>query len=373
MNLLNYTLEGLQAQMEALGLPAWRAVQIFRAAHQQYVRSWDEIHTLPQALRARLAEEIPIIWPEIETRYQSSDGTVRYLLRLADGAQVEAVFLPEEIFDGDGKLVRQRATFCISTQVGCPVNCQFCLTATLGLKRNLEAGDIAAEALTLLREHGLKPGSGEADRVNLVYMGMGEPFLNYDHVMDSVRILTRKEGAHFSPRRITISTSGIIDKIEHFGREPVRPHLAISLNATTDEQRTRLMPLNRGQGGLQRLFEAARDFPLGAREQLTFEYVLLEGENDSLEDAARIVQLTRGLRAKVNLIAWNMGPELGFRTPSPERIHAFQQRLIAGGVPAFIRRPRGRDIYAACGQLKKAVVEEARMPAGAAPLVQIGG
>lgn len=373
MNLLNFTLEDLQAQMEALGLPSWRAVQIFRAAHQQYVRSWDEIHTLPQALRTRLAKEIPILWPEIETRYQSSDGTVRYLLRLADGAQVEAVFLPEEIFDGEGTRVRQRATFCISTQVGCPVNCKFCLTATLGLKRNLEAGEIAAQALTLLREHGLKPGSGEADRVNIVYMGMGEPFLNYDHVMDSVRILTRREGAHFSPRRITISTSGIIDKIERFGRETVRPHLAISLNGTTDEQRTHLMPLNHGQGGLQRLFEAARSFPLGSREQLTFEYVLLDGENDSLEDAARIVQLTRGLRAKVNLIAWNMGPELGFRTPSPERVYAFQQRLIEGGVPAFIRRPRGRDIYAACGQLKKAVVEQARMPADAAPLVQIGG
>jgi len=349
--------EEMGEQVQALGLARYRGQQIFQALHQAHAGGWEEITALPTAQRRRMAEAMPIEWPAIAQRFSSTDGTVRYLLRLADGAEVESVYLPDETFDGAGESVRKRTTFCLSTQVGCAVNCQFCLTATLGLKRNLTAGEIVAQVLTLLREHGLRPGRG-LDRVNLVLMGMGEPFLNYDNVLRAISVLTRKEGAGIAARRITVSTSGIVDKIKRWGSEPFprgRPRLAISLNASSDEQRQRLMPLHRGQGGMAALLAAVREFPYGSREYLTFEYVLLAGVNDSDEDADRVLALLAGARGKVNLIAWNMGPELPFKTPSDEKVLAFQRRLIAGGMPTYIRRPRGRDIYAACGQLKREV------------------
>lgn len=348
----------LSERLAPLGVEPYRGLQAFRALHQSFAPSWSAVHQLPRAVRERLATELPLVWPEIAQRFVSADGTIRYLLRLADGEQVEAVYLPEEVFDDGAATERRRTTFCISTQAGCPVNCAFCLTATLGLRRSLLAGEIVAQVLTLMREHGLAARAGRPGaRLNLVYMGMGEPFLNYDAVVQSIRILSLPEGAAIPPRRITVSTSGIVDKIARFGADfapGARPRLAISLNASTDDQRQRLMPIHGAQGGLQALLAAARAYPLRPRERLTFEYVLLDGVNDSLDDADRVIRLLDGMAAKVNLIGWNAGPELGFRTPSAARITAFQRRLIAAGLPAWIRRPRGRDIYAACGQLKRA-------------------
>jgi len=358
-NPLGLSFEELTSRVRELGLPAFRAQQVFRAIHRERAATWDAIQVLSPQVRQTLTTAFDLRWPEVAERVQAADGTVRYLLRLADGEMIESVFIPVEDFEGGGETVRNRYTFCISTQVGCPVNCQFCLTALLGLKRNLEAAEIVGQVLTLLREHGLQAGVSGGDRVNVVYMGMGEPFLNYENVMRSVTVLTTPKGAALSPRRITISTSGVVDKIRRYAGEPIRPNLAISLNATTDESRTALMPLNRGQGGLAALFQAARDYPLGGREYLTFEYVLLAGVNDSPEDAQRILELTRGIACKVNLIAWNMGPNLPFASPSEEQVQAFQQVLIRGGLGAWVRRPRGREIYAACGQLKKTVTEGA--------------
>lgn len=348
--------EELCARARELGLAGYRGIQFFRALHQEHATGWDAIRQLPAASRERLAEGLRWYWPEVARRYKSQDGTVRYLMALEDGSEVEAVYLPDEEFDGAGKMVRRRTTFCVSSQVGCAVNCQFCMTATLGLRRSLTAAEIVAQVLTLLREHELRPGRG-LDRVNLVFMGMGEPFLNYENVVRAIRILTRPEGAGLAPRRITVSTSGIVEKIRRWGRETFpqgRPRLAISLNASSDEQRQVLMPLHCGQGGMAGLLGAMRELRLGPREYLTVEYVLLAGVNDSPADAGRVLELLRGMQVKINLIAWNMGTALPFRTPEAETVLAFQRRLIAGGIATYIRKPRGRDIDAACGQLAAA-------------------
>jgi 23S rRNA (adenine2503-C2)-methyltransferase len=347
--------EEWSARLEGWAMPRYRGEQVFRALHQGRLEAWSELRQLPPAARGQLAEAFPLTLPRIARRIESTDGAIRYLLSLADGEQIEAVYLPDEVFDAAGGVVRRRTTFCISSQAGCAVNCQFCMTATLGLRRSLTAGEIVGQVLRLLGEHGLRPGRG-LDRVNLVFMGMGEPFLNYDQVVRAIRVLTRAEGAGIAPRRITVSTAGIVDKIRRWGQEAfprARPNLAISLNASSDAQRQRLMPLNRGQGGLDALLAAVRELPLGPREYVTFEYVLLAGENDQPADAERVLELLRGLRAKVNLIAWNAGGGLPFAAPAPEAVLALQRRLIAGGIATYIRRPRGRDIYAACGQLAK--------------------
>jgi len=243
----------------------------------------------------------------------------------------------------------ERATICVSSQVGCAVDCQFCLTALLGVKRNLTAGEIVGQVCAVLNDQKVSPPQ---ERVNLVFMGMGEPFLNYDNFMQAVRLLV--EGVGIPETRMTVSTAGITPRIYDLGAEAVRPKLAISLNASNDAMRSRLMPINR-KWNLERLISAARDFPLRNREKLTFEYVLLDEVNDSAEQARELVELIRGVRAKVNLIALNPGPGIEFQTPSSERVAQFQRILIAAGVPAFVRRPRGRDIYAACGQLKRTV------------------
>jgi 23S rRNA (adenine2503-C2)-methyltransferase len=242
--------------------------------------------------------------------------------------------------------------------VGCAVDCQFCLTAQLGVKRNLSAGEIVGQVCALLRDQRVSPPQ---DRINIVFMGMGEPFLNYENFMKAVRLLV--EGVGIPESRMTVSTAGIVPRIRDFGPEPVRPKLAISLNAPNDELRSRLMPINK-KWNLKALMDAARSFPLRTRERLTFEYVLLDQVNDSVENAREVVELVRGIRAKVNLIALNPGPGIAFATPDQQRVLGFQQVLVGAGIPAYIRRPRGRDIYAACGQLKRtaeliAVIETA--------------
>jgi 23S rRNA (adenine2503-C2)-methyltransferase len=355
--LLGFDRKDLAALVDELNEPAYRAQQIFEALYRQRVDSLDQISTLPASLRSELsARDVTIGAPRIESKFQSVDGTVRYLIACSDGQTVETVWMPEgdggETGDGtdagnEPSRRWDRATICVSSQMGCAVDCQFCLTALLGVKRNLSAGEIVGQVCAVLRDQKVSPPE---DRINLVFMGMGEPLLNFDDCMKAVRLLV--EGVGIPESRMTLSTAGIVPRIYDFGAEAVRPKLAISLNASNDELRTQLMPINK-KWNLAVLLEAARAFPLRARERMTFEYVLLADVNDSPQNAREVVELVRGVRAKVNLIALNPGPGIAFGTPATERVLAFQKILVGAGLPAFIRRPRGRDIYAACGQLKR--------------------
>ena len=369
--LLGLTFQELSDIVAGSSEPAYRSRQLFQALYAERVENVDEMTTLPLAFRQTLgAQGISVGVPKIENKFTSIDGTVRYLMSFPDGQSVETVWMPEgdggEAGDGseaadeteemeeDRGRDWRRATICVSSQVGCAVDCQFCLTALLGLKRNLSAGEIVGQVCAVLNDisRGGKKVTPPDDRINLVFMGMGEPLLNYDNFMNAVRLLV--EGCGIPESRMTVSTAGVVPRIHDLGLEPVRPKLAISLNASNDETRARIMPIDR-KWNLAALMDAAREFPLRKREQLTFEYVLLGGVNDSAENAGEVLALVRGIRAKVNLIAWNPGPGVAFVMPQPERVAAFQNILIAGGVPAFIRKPRGRDIYAACGQLKRTV------------------
>jgi 23S rRNA (adenine2503-C2)-methyltransferase len=350
----------------------YRARQLFCALYGERCRDLSRITTFPARLRQRLDDEFQATLPRIEKQFLSSDGTTRYLLRLGDDKEIETVFMPE----------RDRDTICISTQAGCAVDCKFCLTGVLGFQRNLQPGEIIGQVLLLMEQNKLQTAARreeaaaagrkasasveERRRLNLVFMGMGEPLLNYANVMEAVRLLSHPEGMALSLAHMTLSTSGIVPGIQKFGEEAIRPRLAISLNATTDELRDRIMPINR-KWPIAELLQACREFPLRPRERLTFEYVLLDGVNDTLEDAARLGKLLRKLPAKINLIGLNPGAELPFRTPPDERILRFQQTVIQSGVAAFIRKPRGRDIFAACGQLKLEGAETAvggRPPGG---------
>ncbi|MGO9316534.1 MAG: 23S rRNA (adenine(2503)-C(2))-methyltransferase RlmN [Terracidiphilus sp.] len=357
--------EALTARMMAVGEPAWRGRQLAEAMYRQRVTELDAISTLPKALRQRLvAEGWQVGRPAIAQVFQSADGTERYLIECGggDGLTVETVWMPEgddgETGDGtdpsDESVKRhQQATICVSSQVGCAVNCRFCLTAKLGLQRNLTAAEIAGQVVAVFSRHGVEVGR---DRVNLVFMGMGEPFLNYDNFMGAVRLLVREVG--LSPQRMTVSTSGIVPGIERFALEPpeIRPKLAISLNAPNDQIRSEIMPINR-KWPIRAVMEAVRRVKLRPRERITFEYVLLGGVTDRPKDAAEVARLIRrtGLPVKVNLIAWNPGPGIDYATPHPEALEAFRKTLIDAGIPAYVRKPRGRDIYAACGQLKRTV------------------
>jgi 23S rRNA (adenine2503-C2)-methyltransferase len=280
--------------------------------------------------------------PEIAQRYESVDGTRRYLLRLEDARTVETVLMPEG----------ERDTICISSQVGCAVDCKFCMTALLGLERNLTAGEIVGQVLVVARDNGLLE---DRARLNIVMMGQGEPLLNLNNVLKATRLLTDAEGVGISPRRITLSTAGVIAQIEEMGRAPVRPKLAISLNASTEESRRQIMPIT-GKYHLKDLLAACKAYPLRPWEKLTFEYVLLKGVNDSDADARRVLKLLANLNAKVNLIALNPGPGIPFETPDPERVLSFQT-IVRRALPCFIRKPRGLDIFAACGQLKRNAIE----------------
>jgi 23S rRNA (adenine2503-C2)-methyltransferase len=363
MALFGLSLSELTSLVEESGQPSYRGRQMFEALYRQRLASADQISTLPQEFRLSLTQRgLSLGVPTIEKKFLSTDGTVRYLITFADGQSVETVWMPEgdDGEAGDGSEAGNeadrtagrtwdRATICVSSQVGCAVDCQFCLTALLGVKRNLTAGEIVGQVCAVLNDQSVSPPQ---DRVNIVFMGMGEPFLNYENFMRAVCLLA--EGVGIPESRMTVSTAGIVPRIYDLGAEAVRPKLAISLNAPNDELRSRLMPINR-KWNLEKLVAAARDFPLRNREKLTFEYVLLDGVNDSAQNARELGELIRGVRAKVNLIALNPGPGIAFQTPAHDRVAQFQKILVAAGVPAFIRRPRGRDIYAACGQLKRTV------------------
>ncbi|HVS89625.1 MAG TPA: 23S rRNA (adenine(2503)-C(2))-methyltransferase RlmN [Candidatus Acidoferrum sp.] len=344
MELLGKSKEELREFCVALGEPAYRGGQIYHALYAERKFAIARMTNLPAALRERLAKEARITLPEVKQRFTSADGSVRYLFTLTAGeektntrpASVEAVFMPSG----------SRQTICISTQAGCAVDCQFCLTAQLGLIRNLTVGEIIAQVLLPLEEQ-----KGQlATQTNVVLMGQGEPLLNFDAVMAALRILLDVEGVGLSPKHVTLSTSGIVPGIERLAQEKVRPKLAISLNASNDEQRSMLMPINR-KYPLGALLEACKKYPLRPWEHLTFEYVLLGGVNDTPEDARRVVKVLAPLKSvKVNLIPWNPG-ELPYQEPGKERIEEFRRILNDKGVPAFVRYSRGRDVMAACGQL----------------------
>jgi 23S rRNA (adenine2503-C2)-methyltransferase len=383
--------EELRGVVEGLGLPKYRAVQLGDALYKQRVRELEEITTLPVEVRDRLAAEgYGVGLPEFVQAAKSVDGTERYLVRLADGETVETVWMPGgdggergdgseaageeegEVGDAVDAVEKQipfgndkqkdgykRATICISSQVGCAVNCQFCLTAKLGIRRNLTAGEIAGQVAAVLNRQRVRIGSGKGvetpSRINLAFMGMGEPFLNYDAFMQSVHVL---RGMGIPESRMTVSTSGIEPSIRRFAEEPVRPKLALSLNASNDAVRREIMPITK-KWDIAALLAAVGSIPLGKREYVTFEYVLLGGVNDQPEHAREVLALLKGMKAKVNLIVWNPGPGIDYHQPKPEDLAVFHRMLIDGGIPTFTRRPRGRDIFAACGQLKRTLDSDA--------------
>ncbi len=339
VQLLGKSVDELRQLMVSLSEPAYRGAQIYHALYAERRFDIAAMSNLPAGLRARLQNEVRIRLPHILRRYQSADRSVRYLLGLENGSgvrtSIETVFMPDT----------NRQTICISTQAGCPVNCHFCLTAQLGLIRNLTAGEIVGQVLVALDDNRAKL----LPQTNVVLMGQGEPLLNYEPVMAALRLLLDPDGVGLSPKHVTLSTSGIVPGIYRFAREEVRPKLAVSLNASCDEQRNAIMPINR-KYPLAVLMDACRRYPLRKWERLTFEYVLLGGFNDSPEDARRVVRLMANVGAKVNLIPWNPG-ELPYRVPTPESTEEFRRILSEKGLPTFVRYSRGQDIMAACGQL----------------------
>jgi 23S rRNA (adenine2503-C2)-methyltransferase len=335
-NLLGLNREELENLAVSFGQPRYRGRQLYHGIYARRVREFSGLTDLRGDFRDALAARHAILYPQVEREFSSRDGAVRYLFRLHDGNLVETVYMPEE----------ERTTLCLSSQVGCALDCRFCFTALLGSKRNLTAGEILGQVLAVAAGQNVARGA----RLNLVFMGMGEPLLNLPQVSKAVGILADREGVGVPLRRITLSTVGILPRIEELARKPGRPKLAISLNASHDEQRSALMPINK-KYPLADLLRVCRAYPLRPWEHLTFEYVLLDGFNDADADARRVADLLRGLRAKVNLIPYNSGPELPFRAPPFERVVAFQNILTDRYIPAFIRISRGQDIRAACGQL----------------------
>jgi 23S rRNA (adenine2503-C2)-methyltransferase len=334
-DLAELDLPELEAALEAGGRERFHARQVYRWIYRRGVTDFDRMTDLSRTLREQLASEFVITTPRVVADERSVDGTRKLLLELADQRRIEAVFIPDT----------PSMTFCISTQVGCAMACDFCLTGKMGLVRNLTAGEIAGQvrvlaAATNLLEHPF----------NIVLMGMGEPLHNYDNTMKALRILHAEHGLAVSSRRVTLSTVGIVPGLARLAREPLMPNLAISLHATTEEQRTTLVPPNR-RHSLADILEACRRFPLKKRSRITFEYVLLDGVNDTPEDARRLVRLVSGIKAKVNLIPLNPAPGIPYNRPSDERVDRFAQILADRHITVSVRKSRGRDIRAACGQL----------------------
>jgi 23S rRNA (adenine2503-C2)-methyltransferase len=343
IHLTGLTEAELREFVHGLGEPDYRARQIFAALHRRRLRSFEEMTDLPKEVRATLAERATASTLTVESRYISEDGTRRYLMKTHDGLPVETVFIPEE----------RRDTICFSSQSGCPLQCSFCLTAKLGLLRTLTAGEIVEQIIVALND-AYGEGTQTPRGTNLVAMGAGEPFLAFDPLMKALRIMASEEGLHIVPNRVTVSTAGIVPKILELARVADRPHLAISLAAPSDELRDELMPINK-RWNLEELLAACKEFEKSLKpgERFTFEYVMLAGVNDSDEHARQLANLLNRhqLRTKVNLIPHNAAEGLPYQPSSVERVERFKAILEAKGVHTYVRRPRGRDIYAACGQL----------------------
>ncbi len=348
-NASEFELADLEQALEALGRPRFHARQIFRWIYKRGVTDFALMSDLGLDLRAELAAAFTIETPAVVRTERSADGTAKFLLKLADGKLIESVFIPDT----------PAMTFCVSTQVGCAMKCGFCLTGRMGIDRNLTASEITGQVRVLARELDMLDA-----RFNIVLMGMGEPLHNYDATMKALRILADEHGLALSPRRITLSTVGVLPALERLAPEPFMPNLAISLHATTEEQRDLLVPINR-KYGLKELLDACRRFPLKRRERITFEYVMLKDVNDTPEDARRLVRLLNGIRGKVNLLPLNEAAGIPYERPSDDTVNRFARILADHGVVVSVRKSRGRDIRAACGQL---ITESTTRPAPGARL-----
>jgi len=331
-------LEALRGLVAGLGESGFRAAQIFEGLYRHRWTRWEQFTSLSRDLRARLQERAGLSWPEIVDSAGSDDGSTKHAFRLEDGHVVEGVHMP----------YRDRTTLCLSSQVGCAMGCTFCATGLMGIKRNLGAGEIVGQVVTMLNAH----GHAGNDPVNLVFMGMGEPLHNLDQVMAAFALLTDPRGLALSPRRITLSTSGLVSGIQRLAAHARRPRLALSLNATTDAYRDRIMPVNRAWN-LAALRDALKAFPLEHGERITLEYVLLQGVTDSLEDGRRLAAFAAQFPSKVNLIPFNPHEGSGFEPPSEQRIGELMALLAAKGLTVSVRRSRGQDVAGACGQLAR--------------------
>lgn len=354
LNLAELELPEVEDALEARGHERFHARQLYRWIYKRGVVDFETMTDLSKNLRTRLAAEFDLVTPRVIADLRSSDGTRKFMLELADVRRIEAVFIPDT----------PAMTFCISTQVGCAMGCGFCLTGKMGLVRNLTAGEIAGQvrvlaAATSLLDHPF----------NIVLMGMGEPLHNYDNTMKALRVLHNENGLAVSPRRVTLSTVGIVPGMLRLAHEPLMPNLAISLHATTDEQRTDLVPPNR-KYPLADILETCRRFPLKKRSRITFEYVMLEGVNDTPEDARRLAKLLSGIKAKVNLIPLNPAPGIPYQRPPDERVDRFAQILADRHLTVSVRKSRGQDIRAACGQL---IVEGGVKKSAAQQMAQLIG
>ncbi len=334
-DLAEMDLPELERTLDTMGHPRFHARQLFQWVHKRGVTDFGDMTDLGRELRASLAGAFRIVTPELVQRETSSDGTSKFLLRLEDGHLIESVFIPDTPAN----------TFCLSTQVGCAMKCGFCLTGRMGIIRNLTPGEIVGQVRVLTRELGMLQS-----RFNIVLMGMGEPLHNYDAVMKALRMLNDEHGLAVNPRRVTLSTVGVLPALEKLATEPLMPNLAISLHATTEDQRDALVPINR-KYGLKELLDACRRFPVKRRERITFEYVMLKDVNDTDEDARRLVRLLNGIKAKVNLLPLNEAAGIPYERPSDARVNRFAKIVADRGVTVSVRKSRGRDIRAACGQL----------------------
>jgi 23S rRNA (adenine2503-C2)-methyltransferase len=336
-DLRDLQLQEIKALVAEVGEPAFRAPQICHWIYKRQATDLQQMSDLPEPLRQRLRERLYVSKLALLRQQQSADGTEKFLFGLEDGNQIETVLIPAD----------DKRTVCVSTQVGCAIGCRFCLTAQGGLVRSLRPAEIVSQVL-FFQEPSKAP---ERAFTNIVFMGMGEPLDNLHGTVQAIRILTAEWGLGISPRRITVSTSGLVRRLEAFGRADLKVNLAVSLNATTDAVRTQIMPINKPYP-IATLLAACRAFPLAVRQRITFEYVLLRDVNDTLADARRLVKLMHGLRCKINLLPFNEIPGVPYRRPSEAAVQQFQTYLLQHGLSAFVRQSRGRDISAACGQLR---------------------